>query len=78
MAPLPDPNGIVVASLHDLAGTKAKVTNQRIELKDYEDIAALLDAGMTLPEIVAAAIAIFPGQVDSAMTALAASRGPDA
>jgi len=64
----PDPDGIVVASLRDLAGAKAKVINQRVELKDYEDIAALLDAGMTLPEIVAAAVAIFPGQVDYATT----------
>jgi hypothetical protein len=64
----PDSNGIVVASLRDLAGTKAKVINQRVELKDYEDIAALLDAGMTLSEIVASAIAIFPGQVDYATT----------
>lgn len=61
-------NGIVVASLRDLAGTKAKVINQRVELKDYEDIAALLDARMSLPEIVAAALAIFPGQVDYATT----------
>jgi hypothetical protein len=60
----PDPNGIVIASLRDLAGAKAKVINQRVELKDYLDIAALLDAGMTLPQIVAAAVAIFPGQVD--------------
>ena len=64
----PDSNGIVIASLRDLAGTKAKVINQRVELKDYEDIAALLDAGMTLPEIVASAIAIFPGLVDYATT----------
>jgi hypothetical protein len=64
----PDPDGIPVASLRDLAGTKAKVINQRVELKDYEDIAALLGAGMALPEIVAAAVAIFPGQVDYATT----------
>lgn len=57
-------NGVVVASLLDLAGTKAKVVNERIELKDYSDIGALLDAGLTLPQIVAAAVAIFPGQVD--------------
>ena len=60
----PEPDGIVIASLRDLAGTKAKVINQRVELKDYEDISAMLDAGLTLPEIVAAAVAIFPGQVD--------------
>jgi hypothetical protein len=63
-----DPDGIVIASLRDLAGTKAKVINERVELKDYLDIAALLDAGMTLPEIVAAAVAIFPGQVDEIAT----------
>ena len=65
-------NQLKVASLTDLAGTKAKVINQRVELKDYLDIAALLDAGMTLPEIVAAAVAVFPDQVDyiSTMSAI--------
>lgn len=68
----PDPQGPVIASLRDLAGTKARVINQRVELKDYLDIAALLDAGMTLPQLVAAAVAIFPGQVDylSTMSAI--------
>jgi hypothetical protein len=68
----PDPEGIVIASLRDLAGTKAKVINERVELKDYLDIATLLDAGLTLPEIVAAAVAIFPGEVDyiSTMSAI--------
>ena len=43
-----------------------------MELKDYLDIAALLDAGMTLPQIVAAAVAVFPDQVDyiSTMSAI--------
>lgn len=63
-----EPDGIVIASLRDLAGAKAKVINQRVELKDYLDIAALLDAGMTLPQIVAAAVAMFPGQVDYVST----------
>ena len=63
-----DPDGIVVASLRDLAGTKAKVINERAELKDYLDIATLLDAGLALPDIVAAAVAIFPGQVDEIST----------
>ena len=63
-----DSGGIVIASLSDLAGTKAKVINQRVELRDYLDVAALLDAGMTLPRIVAAAVAIFPGQVDYVST----------
>lgn len=70
--PRPDPEGIVVASLRDLAGTKAKVIKERVELKDYPDIAALLDAELTMPDIVAVAVAIFPGEVDyiSTMSAI--------
>ena len=64
----PDPESIVIASLRDLAATKAKVINQRVELKDYLDVAALLDAGMTLPQIISAAVAVFPGQLDHALT----------
>jgi len=64
----PDPDGIVIASLRDLAGTKAKVINERVELKDYLDIATLIDAGLSLPDIVAAAVAIFPGEVDAIST----------
>jgi hypothetical protein len=56
-------NQVVLASILDLAGTKAKVINQRVELKDYLDIAAFLDYGMTLPKIVAAAVALYPGMV---------------
>ena len=68
----PDPRAIVIASLRHLAGTKTNVINERVALKDYLDIVALLDAGMTLPQIVAAAVAIFPGQVDyiSTMSAI--------
>ena len=53
-------------------GTKAKVINERVELKDYLGIATLLDAGLTLPDIVAAVVAIFPGEVDyiSTMSAI--------
>jgi hypothetical protein len=64
----PDARSIVIASMLDLAGTKAKVINQRVELKDYLDIDELLKAGMSLPEIAGAAVAIFRGQVDYATT----------
>lgn len=57
-------NRIVIASLRDLAGTKAKAIHERIDIKDYQDIDALLAAGMSLSEIAAAAVAIFPGHVD--------------
>jgi Nucleotidyl transferase AbiEii toxin, Type IV TA system len=48
-----------VASLLDLAGTKIKALLQRVEAKDYLDIAALLDAKVPLGQIFAAARALF-------------------
>ncbi|MGH8117927.1 MAG: nucleotidyl transferase AbiEii/AbiGii toxin family protein [Rhodanobacteraceae bacterium] len=48
-----------VASLDDLMGTKLKVILQRLEGKDYLDIAAMLDAGAALATGLAAAKALF-------------------
>jgi Nucleotidyl transferase AbiEii toxin, Type IV TA system len=49
-------NGLKVASLEDLAGTKAKVVLQRAEAKDYLDIDALLTSGsVDLPTALACA-----------------------
>lgn len=48
-----------VASLLDLAGTKAAVVQQRAEQKDYLDLAALLQAGVTLEQAVGAAAALY-------------------
>ena len=48
-----------VASLIDLAGTKAAVIQKRAQAKDYLDIDALLGAGITLPMALAAAKAIY-------------------
>lgn len=60
-APLVAPdNGVRVASLLDLAGTKAAVVQQRAEAKDYLDIDALLkDGGIDLSTALAAAQAIY-------------------
>lgn len=52
-------NGVRVASLIDLAGTKAAVVQQRAEAKDYFDIATLIQHGIDLPHAVAAAMAIY-------------------
>lgn len=53
-------DGVVqVASLDDLMGTKLKVILQRVEAKDYLDIAAMLGAGATLADGLAAAKALF-------------------
>ena len=56
-------NGLKVASLTDLAGTKAHVVQARAEAKDYIDIDALIQKGsIALPTSLAAARAIFgPG-----------------
>jgi len=56
-------NGLQVASLTDLAGTKAHVVQARAEAKDYIDIDALIQKGsIALPTSLAAARAIFgPG-----------------
>jgi hypothetical protein len=48
-----------VASLVDLAGTKIKALLQRVESKDYRDIAALLAHDVSLPRICAAGRALF-------------------
>ena len=52
-------NGILVASMIDLAATKLKTVQQRALAKDYLDIASALDTGMGLPQALAAAQAIF-------------------
>lgn len=56
-------NGLRVASLLDLAGTKASVVQMRAEAKDYLDIDALLtDGRIDLPTALAAARAIYGAQ----------------
>jgi len=52
-------NGLVVASIYDLAGTKAKTILDRSEWKDYVDLAALVRNGHTLPDIIGYATTIF-------------------
>ena len=52
-------NRIRVASLVDLAGTKASVVQKRAAAKDYIDLAALIEAGIGLPTALAAGSAIY-------------------
>lgn len=52
-------HGLRVASLLDLAATKIKVLQDRAELKDYLDIAAVLNHGMRLSEAIRAAMTIY-------------------
>lgn len=57
-----DDGVLQVASLDDLLATKLKVILQRIEAKDYRDIAAMLEAGINLSGGLAAARAIYGNQ----------------
>lgn len=53
-------DGVVrVASLADLMATKSKVILQRVEARDYQDIAAMIRAGISLSTGLAAARALY-------------------
>jgi hypothetical protein len=67
-------NSVAVASLIDLFGTKCATVPQRVELKDYLDIHALLTkTSLTLTQGIAAAAAIYGRQYDPLMTLQALS-----
>lgn len=51
--------GFPVASLLDLGGLKVAVVTQRAEAKDYIDVHALIAAGISLPQMLAAAKVIY-------------------
>jgi hypothetical protein len=51
-----------IASRLDLLGTKLATVTQRIEPRDYVDIAALLDSGLSIDEGVAALLALYGDQ----------------
>lgn len=57
-------NGLAVASLRDLAATKSAALLSRVEVKDYLDIAALVESGMALSDVAACCAAVYGGQVD--------------
>src|SRR5690554_3892901 len=50
---------LLVAAFDDLMATKLKVVLQRAEAKDYRDIAAMVNAGVSLPCGLAAARVLF-------------------
>lgn len=54
------PDGVLsVASLLDIAGTKAAVVTQRAESKDYIDLLTIIEAGISLSYAMAAARALY-------------------
>jgi hypothetical protein len=67
-------NGLQIASLFDLAGTKAAVVQQRAEAKDYLDLDALFQDGrIDLPAALAGARAIYGPQFNPQITLKALS-----
>jgi hypothetical protein len=54
-----DDGVLSVASLLDLAGTKASVVQTRAEAKDYRDMLALIKAGVPLTEALASGQALY-------------------
>lgn len=67
-------NNLRVASLLDLAGTKASVVQRRAEAKDYIDIDAMLtDGRIDLPQALAAARAIYGDRFNPQITLKALS-----
>lgn len=58
---LTDDGVLLVASLDDRMATKLKVILQRMEARDYRDIAAMLNAGVSLAKGPAAARAMYGG-----------------
>lgn len=59
---------LVTASLLDLAGTKAAVITQRAESKDYIDLLALVQNGVSLSQAMAAARSIYGEQYNPILT----------
>ena len=62
-----------VASLLDLAGTKEAVVQKRAEMKDYLDVCAILNQGIDLPTILAAASVVYGPRFNPLITLKALS-----
>ncbi len=65
---LAEENGIQIASLLDLLASKLKTVQSRAEAKDYRDIVASFDAGLSLAEGLGAATAIYGKNFNGALS----------
>src|SRR5208337_4967115 len=61
-------NGIQVASLLDVAATKLATIQQRAQTRDYEDLAAIVGAGISLAEALGAAAAAYGKEFNGALS----------
>lgn len=68
-----DRSQVYVASLLDIAGTKAAVVQRRAEARDYLDIDALIRHGVDLPRILAAGVAVYERSFNPLITLKALS-----
>lgn len=70
---------LLVASLDDLMATKVKVVLQRVEAKDYRDVAALVASGASLAKGLSSARQLYGGafQPTEALKALVYFEGGD-
>lgn len=63
-----DENGIQVASMLDLLASKLRTIVGRAQAKDYRDVAAALNSGLTLAEGLSAASAIYGKEFNGALS----------
>jgi Nucleotidyl transferase AbiEii toxin, Type IV TA system len=61
-------NGIQIASLLDLLASKLKTVQSRAEAKDYRDVVALFDTGLSLAQGLGAAAAIYGKNFNGALS----------
>lgn len=61
-------NEIQVASLLDVAATKLSTIQQRAQARDYEDVAAIVNAGVTLAKAIGAATAVYGNTFNGALS----------
>ena len=70
---IPEGSKVHVASLLDVAGTKALTVQQRAQTRDYLDIDALMRHGVELPQMLAAGVAVWGREFNPLLTLRALS-----
>ena len=61
-------NKIQVASLLDVAATKLSTIQQRAQARDYEDVTAIVNAGISLAKAIGAATAVYGNTFNGALS----------
>lgn len=61
-------NQLQIASMLDVAATKLTTIQQRAQARDYEDLAAVLNTGISLSELLGAASAVYGKEFNGALS----------